>query len=271
MLPNKNTRTSSRLRCLSLCHSHAFQVVALISFSSKMESNNIILLDHNDPKLAPPSLQPAQVTQQMLSNISSCRLQQDQELDGIRHQQMQCLQHPLVNTYNMLIQQQSQLRGRILEQLQILSSLEQQFLLLPLEIDTVRQLKEHLHLQIRQLEIYQEELKQYQQTQVLQPLLALVICKQPFPMVVRKGKQFNDDLLAAQVITGAYITVPIEALPPPHQRSSSARQLLNCWRPFTGVQHSEGGFHWDSLLPSQILGRHSQICCTHKVCNVAQP
>lgn len=60
-----------------------------------------------------------------------------------------------------------------------------------------------LRKQLKQLELYREELRHVQENTTPQaPLANLVIIKQPFPQVIRKLQQITEDQLTVQLLTG---------------------------------------------------------------------
>jgi len=145
---------------------------------------------------------------QNISNIQNLVVQQQGRLSRILSQQIQILGHQLHLTNPSalwsLASEEETLYLQMEAQMKALFILPQQFLLSSPDIARVRILKSELHKQMKQLELYREELRNLQEnTSPSVPLAALVIIRQPFPTVIRKGKQFGEDQLTVQLLTGA--------------------------------------------------------------------
>jgi len=163
-----------------------------------------------DPSQVPAN--PAQVAVmagQMLANVHNSVIEQQGKLAHILREQLQIVEHfhhaanhPAINN---LASEQDAIYSQMEQQMKILSSLPQQVVMVPYDIARVRMLKAELHKQMKQLELYREETRHIQEGSMPSiPLAALVILKQPFPLVIRKSKQFTEDQLTVQLLTGGF-------------------------------------------------------------------
>lgn len=89
-------------------------------------------------------------------------------------------------------------------ELRALQHLNQQVILDPPDLARLMVLLQDLRIQMKQLELYHNELQQLLTPQPTpQPVAALVISKQPFPVVISKGKQLTEEQLTVRLLTGA--------------------------------------------------------------------
>lgn len=145
----------------------------------------------------------------LLVNVRSSVLQQYGWLNNILKQQLQVKDHQLHLTNPQAIwnlaEEENTLYAHMEEQMRALVALPQRTMLTPYDLADVRELKTDLRKQMKQLELYREELRHVQNgTAPSAPLASLVIIKQPLPLVIRKTKQLSEDELAVQLLTGAY-------------------------------------------------------------------
>jgi len=171
--------------------------------NTSTSSNN-----HTTPSLPPqPIPQPPQAhqsAQQILATIYTLLHEQDEKLKRIATEQAQLLQQPQLDVYNGIAAQLRALREQMETELRALQHLNQQVILDPPDLARLMILLQDLRIQMKQLELYHNELQQLLQPQpTIQPIAALVICKQPFPVVITKGKQLGEEQLTVRLLTGA--------------------------------------------------------------------
>lgn len=135
--------------------------------------------------------------------------QQYDRLRNILKQQQQVLAHQLQISNPQVLwdltTEEEQLYTAIEGQIKTLVALNQQVMLSPQDISKVRTMRVELYKQLKQLELYKEELRNVREGTVpAAPLASLVIIKQPFPQVIRKGAALSEDSLTVQLLTGAY-------------------------------------------------------------------
>jgi hypothetical protein len=97
--------------------------------------------------------------QQVLEEIYNYKQQQKDQLEKIRQFQKQLMMRPQKEGYDVLLQQHSQLKNQITEELRTLQALFQQIILPPAEIHKLIYLLQDLKLQQIQLELFQQELQ----------------------------------------------------------------------------------------------------------------
>jgi hypothetical protein len=140
----------------------------------------------------------------LLNQVQSFFISQQEQLQQIRHLQKQVLTSPQKESFEMLNNQQEQLKNQLDAELKALQELENTVILSPQELRKSFYLAQSIEAQSMQLEIYHQELQQL----VLQPgqppryFAVLAITEQPFPMVITKGKAL-EDVVAVQLMTGA--------------------------------------------------------------------
>eukprot|EP00026_Physarum_polycephalum_P002638 Phypoly_transcript_02646.p1 GENE.Phypoly_transcript_02646~~Phypoly_transcript_02646.p1 ORF type:complete len:603 (+),score=111.89 Phypoly_transcript_02646:163-1971(+) len=159
------------------------------------------------PQPVPQPIQAQQTAQQILGTIYSLLTEQDEKLKKIHHEQAQLLQQPQVEPYNALTAQQRALKEQMDAEVRALTQLSQQVIMDPPDLARLVVLQQELRIQIKQLELYIMELQQLTQQGGGQVVAALVVRKQPFPVVITKGKQLSEGQLAVQLLTGANPTV----------------------------------------------------------------
>jgi len=160
------------------------------------------------PQPVPQPVQAQQTAQQILGTIYSLLTEQDEKLKKIHHEQGQLLQQPQLDAYNALAGQQRSLKEQMDAEVRALTQLSQQVIMDPPDLARLVVLQQELRIQIKQLELYCLELQQLTQPQgTAQVVAALVVRKQPFPVVITKGKQLSEGQLAVQLLTGAAPTV----------------------------------------------------------------
>lgn len=155
------------------------------------------------PTPQPPQAQ--QTAQQILGTIYQLLMEQDEKLKKLHQDQLQFLQQPLPEPFNVLAATQRSLREQMETEMRALVQLTQQVIMDPPDLARMMVLQQELRIQMKQLELYQAELQQLVQPQApAQPIAALVIRKQPFPVVISKGKQLGEEQLSVQLLTGAF-------------------------------------------------------------------
>eukprot|EP01113_Clastostelium_recurvatum_P039101 TRINITY_DN5930_c0_g1_i3.p1 TRINITY_DN5930_c0_g1~~TRINITY_DN5930_c0_g1_i3.p1 ORF type:complete len:634 (-),score=194.11 TRINITY_DN5930_c0_g1_i3:203-2104(-) len=164
--------------------------------------------------------QPAQQTaQQILGTIYTLMTEQEDKLKKMCTEQLELLRNPQMEPFNNLVAQQRLLKEQMDIELRSLMELNQKVILDPPDLARMYLLTTELQLQMRQLELYHAELQQLLGQSSAACIAALVIKKQPFPIVISKLKQLNDDQLTVYMLTGAY---------PNFQIMSSVKATLIC-------------------------------------------
>lgn len=200
---------------------HSNQLPNPNGFQQNNNNNNVVPspmspmsptgVDSPTPQARAPSTPAAvaEVTSQILQGISNAVSNQQVRLANILKQQLSVIEHQihLTNQAQLwsLANEEEQLYSQIDAQIRALSALPTQAMLTPTDMFKVRQLQVDLRKQLKQLELYREELRHVQEnTTPTAPLAALTIVKQPFPQVIRKTQQLSEDQLTVQLLTGAY-------------------------------------------------------------------
>lgn len=182
-------------------------------------------------------LQPAG---QLLNEIYQAYLFQKEQLEKLRQFQKQIMLQPQKEGYERLDQHQKQLKAQLDQEIKALQQLHHSVLLSPADISRYTYLMSELRVQMHQLELYHQELQMLTQPQHLPRLYlflslsslslcvcvllsyllptspvptidqlhrfaALAIVEQPFPMVITKGKQLDDDPITVQLLSGAAV------------------------------------------------------------------
>eukprot|EP01112_Ceratiomyxa_fruticulosa_P021758 TRINITY_DN7779_c0_g1_i1.p1 TRINITY_DN7779_c0_g1~~TRINITY_DN7779_c0_g1_i1.p1 ORF type:complete len:658 (-),score=121.45 TRINITY_DN7779_c0_g1_i1:165-2138(-) len=193
--------------------------------SSSSNSTQGPLLSHlgqtHTSQLLMPQSQPAQQTaQQILGTIYTLMTEQDDKLRKLCQEQQALLQNPQIEPFNAMVTQQRVLKEQMDIELRALSELNQKVILDPPDLARMHLLNTELQVQMRQLELYHAELQQLLgQAPALPCIAALVIKKQPFPVVISKGKQLSEEQLTVNLLTGAQ---------PNFQLVSAVRATLIC-------------------------------------------
>ncbi|EFA75761.1 signal transducer and activator of transcription family protein [Heterostelium album PN500] len=107
--------------------------------------------------------------------------------------------------YAALQTEQKKLAGQIESELQTLNQMYSQTILEPNQLCKLDILLQDLSIQYKQLQLYQNELNYGPGGPELP--VALVITKQPFPMVISKFKQLQEDHLTVQLLVGSNVDI----------------------------------------------------------------
>eukprot|EP01111_Echinosteliopsis_oligospora_P017924 TRINITY_DN7965_c0_g1_i1.p1 TRINITY_DN7965_c0_g1~~TRINITY_DN7965_c0_g1_i1.p1 ORF type:complete len:497 (-),score=139.14 TRINITY_DN7965_c0_g1_i1:105-1595(-) len=161
------------------------------------------------PQPPPQPVQAHQTSQQILGTIYSLLTEQDEKLKRIYQDQHALLQAPQLESYHAISALQRSLRDQMDSEHKALLQLNCQVIMEPADLARMMILQQELRIQMKQLELYNQELNQLTQppTNLSQPIAALVVRKQPFPVVITKGKQLSEGQLSVQLLTGAAPTV----------------------------------------------------------------
>lgn len=184
-------------------HSHLVQPAPYVPSNAhaQLAQSTLSLPPHPTPQ--PPQAQ--QTAQQILGTIYQLLMEQDEKLKKLHQEQLQFLQQPIPDHFNALAASQRTLREQMETEMRALVQLTQQVIMDPPDLARMMVLQQELRIQMKQLELYQAELQQLVQPQApAQPIAALVLRKQPFPVVISKGKQLGEEQLSVQLLTGAF-------------------------------------------------------------------
>eukprot|EP00005_Dracoamoeba_jomungandri_P008050 CAMPEP_0174269982 /NCGR_PEP_ID=MMETSP0439-20130205/42865_1 /TAXON_ID=0 /ORGANISM="Stereomyxa ramosa, Strain Chinc5" /LENGTH=631 /DNA_ID=CAMNT_0015359029 /DNA_START=52 /DNA_END=1947 /DNA_ORIENTATION=- len=171
-----------------------------------------ITLKTEDHKPQPQTEKPSeQDIDKILDEIHGLQQKQKEQLEKIQQFQNEIVMRPQQEGFDLLKNQHQQLKESILEELRTLTCLFQQVILSPRNIHKVVILLQEVKKQQIQLELYMQELNcltlDIHHPQRNQPVCVLVIVEQPFPMVVSKDKQLDEDPIVVQLMTGASVDV----------------------------------------------------------------
>lgn len=142
----------------------------------------------------------------MLEKVFNLQRNQKDTLLKIRQAQKQVMCNPQEHTYNLLSQQHTTLKDQIDMEMKALQTFYTQTVLHPAEVHRLLILVQELKIQQTQLELFRQELHQLVQSHAPSRCIAtLVISQEPFPMVVTKGKQLDEDAVVVQLLSGANV------------------------------------------------------------------
>lgn len=142
--------------------------------------------------------------QEIFSTMEQLINQQEKELEILRQEQVQLFQAPKdIITAHFLLMRQTLLREKIVKQHRTLLKLHQEVTLEPRFISLMLNLQTQLCIQLQQLILYQREIQQLiHPLPSSRPTSALIICKQPFPLIVSIGNQLDSHAFTAKLLTG---------------------------------------------------------------------
>jgi len=145
-------------------------------------------------------------TPALLEKIYRLQRSQKDDLNKIRQYQKQVMVSPTKSSFDMLDQQHRQMKEQIDIEVKALQRLYTQVILQPPEIHRLLLLVQELKIQQTQLELFHQELHQLAQAHGPTRCIAtLVVSQEPFPMVITKGKQLDDDPVVVQLLCGANV------------------------------------------------------------------
>jgi len=142
---------------------------------------------------------------QALNDVNQFYTQTKHSIDKMRNVQKAVMLNPQKAPFDILDAEQSQLMRVIDQLMRALSDLWRTALLTPPDIHRLHFLQQELKLSHHQLELYHQELQLITQPQPPRVPAALVIVEQPFPMVVTKGKQLDEDGVVVMLLGGANV------------------------------------------------------------------
>lgn len=142
----------------------------------------------------------------LLEKIYCLQRSQKDDLNKIRQYQKQVMHSPNKQSFDNLDQQHRQMKEQIDTEVKALQRLYTQVILQPPEIHRLLLLVQELKIQQTQLELFHQELHQLAQPHGPTRCIAtLVVSQEPFPMVITKGKQLDDDPVVVQLLCGANV------------------------------------------------------------------
>jgi len=142
----------------------------------------------------------------LLEKIYCLQRSQKDDLNKIRQYQKQVMHNPSKQSFDSLDQQHRQMKEQIDTEVKALQRLYTQVILQPPEIHRLLLLVQELKIQQTQLELFHQELHQLAQPHGPTRCIAtLVVSQEPFPMVITKGKQLDDDPVVVQLLCGANV------------------------------------------------------------------
>jgi len=145
-------------------------------------------------------------TSSLLEKIYKLQRAQKDDLNKIRQFQKQVMISPNKQSFDILDQQHRQMKEQIDTEVKSLQRLYTQVILQPPEIHRLLLLVQELKIQQTQLELFHQELHQLAQSHGPTRCIAtLVIAQEPFPMVITKGKQLDEDPVVVQLLCGANV------------------------------------------------------------------
>jgi len=145
-------------------------------------------------------------TPALLEKIYRLQRSQKEDLNKIRQYQKQVMISPTKSSFDLLDQQHRQMKEQIDTEVKALQRLYTQVILQPPEIHRLLLLVQELKIQQTQLELFHQELHQLAQAHGPTRCIAtLVVSQEPFPMVITKGKQLDDDPVVVQLLCGANV------------------------------------------------------------------
>merc|ERR1712137_120667 len=142
----------------------------------------------------------------LLEKVYHLQRTQKEHLLKIRQVQKQVMCNPQEHTFKLLDSQHRALKEQIDIEVKALQNLYTQTVLLPAEVHRLLLLVQELKIQQTQLELFRQELHQLTQPHAPNRCIAtLVVSQEPFPMVVTKGKQLDEDAVVVQLLSGANV------------------------------------------------------------------
>lgn len=142
----------------------------------------------------------------LLEKIYKLQRSQKDDLNKIRQFQKQVMVSPNKQSFDILDQQHRQMKEQIDTEVKSLQRLYTQVILQPSEIHRLLLLVQELKIQQTQLELFHQELHQLTQPHGPTRCIAtLVVSQEPFPMVITKGKQLDEDPVVVQLLCGANV------------------------------------------------------------------
>eukprot|EP01103_Thecamoeba_quadrilineata_P018768 TRINITY_DN7347_c0_g1_i1.p1 TRINITY_DN7347_c0_g1~~TRINITY_DN7347_c0_g1_i1.p1 ORF type:complete len:613 (-),score=131.47 TRINITY_DN7347_c0_g1_i1:1110-2948(-) len=166
------------------------------------------ILDFKDPSSPSSSMQSTQPTQ-LIVEVYQNYQRQKEELEKLRILQKKFLQNPRSEDHDLLGAHHKSLKNKLESQLKSLSYLQHHTILTPSDIHRLFLLTQDLKIQQLQLNLYWQELLQLSQPSSAsnQSLFALVVVEDPFPIVISKGKQLDDDPVVVQLLSASNVEI----------------------------------------------------------------
>lgn len=181
----------------------------------KEENGNLGSIHFNESPLIPFLGKNPQAisSQQMLNDIQKQQIEQKEKIEQIYAFQISLMQNPQAEPFKSLANDQFALKSVIENELKILCQIFDNTILDPPDLQRYYHLKQDLEIQLRQLELLISEIQQLAQTsRNPQYLVSLVVIKQPFPLVITKGKQLTEEQLQVQLLKSSCL--PIKSISP---------------------------------------------------------
>eukprot|EP01116_Phalansterium_solitarium_P010396 TRINITY_DN2512_c0_g2_i4.p1 TRINITY_DN2512_c0_g2~~TRINITY_DN2512_c0_g2_i4.p1 ORF type:complete len:462 (+),score=155.43 TRINITY_DN2512_c0_g2_i4:176-1561(+) len=145
---------------------------------------------------------------QLLQQIQALGRQQREQVDRLWRAQNKVMLNPQKDAYAELDAEQKRLKHTLDQELISINNLFDKVQLETIDLSRYYSLRLDLEIQLKQLELLMLELATLVQTSASPPCpAALVILKQPFPLVISKNKQLADEALQVQLLTASNVNL----------------------------------------------------------------
>eukprot|EP01101_Sappina_pedata_P004071 TRINITY_DN1668_c0_g1_i1.p1 TRINITY_DN1668_c0_g1~~TRINITY_DN1668_c0_g1_i1.p1 ORF type:complete len:748 (+),score=213.61 TRINITY_DN1668_c0_g1_i1:65-2245(+) len=142
-----------------------------------------------------------------LAEIYQIHLTQKERIEKIRSYQKQFMNNPNKEGYDILETEHTQLKGQVEHQLKTVTKLLHQIILSPSDIHRAFFLVQVLKFQLAQIDLFVQELSSLTNPNINRIGASLIIVEDPFPGVITRGKQLDEDPIVVQLITAANVDI----------------------------------------------------------------